>query len=370
MTKRLKDYCIIWRICEEIMARKKNRKRRSRSFLIIAAILLISVSLVVNNLYKKIYRPNVHITSNEDNILYIPTGSSFDDVVIILMKNDLIENELSFRWVAERMNYMNKVMPGRYRLTDRMNNRELITLLRSGIQEPVNVTFNNIRTSEQLAAVISKQIEADSSAITGLLRNNEFMESLGIPEGDPIVMFIPNTYQFYWNTSARSFLQRMAKEYHAFWSADRLELARQSGLTPYEVSTLASIVDKETNMNDEKARIAGVYMNRYKRGWKLEADPTLVFAAGDENINRVLNIHKEIDSPYNTYMYPGLPPGPICVPSMAGLKAVLEYEKHDFMFFCAKHDFSGYHSFAKTYGQHLVNARKFQNELNRRNIRS
>lgn len=352
------------------MARPKRKRRTLKPLLLILVVLAVSGALVLRSFYNRIYKPNVHISSDDRSILYIPTGSDFSDVMKILLKNDLISNEASFRWVAERMNYIDRVLPGRYRISDRMNNRELITLLRSGIQEPVNVTFNNIRNSEQLASVVARQIEADSSAITGLLKNREFMTSLEIPEGDPVVMFIPNTYEFYWNTSAKEFLQRMAREYHSFWNENRVAQARRIGLTRYEVSTLASIVDKETNMNDEKARIAGVYMNRYNRGWKLEADPTLVFASGDDNINRVLNVHKEIDSPYNTYMYSGLPPGPICVPSVSALLAVLEYERHEFMFFCAKHDFSGYHSFARTYSQHLVNARKFQNELNRRNIRS
>ncbi len=205
----------------------------------------------------------------------------------------------------------------------------------------------------------------------GLMKNETFLKSYGFDSDNCMALFIPNTYEFYWNTSSKMFVERMASEYKKFWNpSSKSRRLLKLNFTQTQVSVLASIVEQETSKNDEKRHIAGVYINRYKKGWKLEADPTLIFAVGDFTIRRVLNIHKEIDSPYNTYLYTGLPPGPICIPSISAIDAVLNYEKHEYMFFCAKDDFSGYHSFAKNYSDHLLNARRFQNELNRRKIKS
>ncbi|HPG72744.1 MAG TPA: endolytic transglycosylase MltG, partial [Bacteroidales bacterium] len=184
-------------------------------------------------------------------------------------------------------------------------------------------------------------------------------------------MFLPNTYEFYWNTSARQFTDRMKQEYDVFWTEERIAKAKESEypMTQVQVSILAAIVEQETRMNDEKPRVAGVYINRLKKGMLLQADPTVIFAANDFSIQRVLFSHLEIDSPYNTYKYQGLPPGPICIPSVTSIDAVLNYEKHEYLYFCAKDDFSGYHSFAKTLQQHNANARKFHRALNQRQIR-
>ena len=243
-------------------------------------------------------------------------------------------------------------------------------MLKSGQQEPVKVVFNNIRLKEQLAGVISKQIEADSLSITKLLSDKEYLSALGLTPENSVSLFIPNTYEFYWNTSAKGFIERMQKEHNRFWNERRRTILNRTGLNITEVIILASIVEQETKKNDEKPIVAGVYLNRLRKNWNLEADPTLIFATRDFSAKRVLNIHKEVDSPYNTYRNRGLPPGPICIPSIASIDAVLNYKEHQYMFFCAKDDFSGYHSFARTYQEHLVNARRFHNELNRRKIRS
>ena len=182
-------------------------------------------------------------------------------------------------------------------------------------------------------------------------------------------MFIPNTYEVYWNISANDLMARMYTEYNNFWNAERLQKAEEIGFTPVEICSLASIIDKETTKNDEKAAIAGVYLNRLKYGWRLQADPTIVFAWGDFSIRRVLNLHKQIDSPYNTYKYYGLPPGPICNPSIASIDAVLNKEDHSYMYFCAKDDFSGYHVFATTIAAHNFNAEKYRRALDELNIR-
>jgi UPF0755 protein len=352
------------------MAKKKKSIINRKIIIALAVVLVTGILITAYNFYRKIYLPNVSFHEQKELFIYIPTGSSFTDVMNILNKENLLRNPASFEWVAEQMKYKNKIKPGKYRIARNMNNRELVSLLRSGTQVPVKVIFPSVRTLPQLASVVSSQLEADSAAITGLLTNENFLKKYGFRRENAMALFIPNTYEFYWNTNATQFVERMAKEYKKFWSQTRIQKAAAIGLSQTEVSVLASIVEQETYRNDEKSIIAGVYMNRYNKGWKLEADPTLIFAAGDFTIQRVLNIHKEIDSPYNTYLNTGFPPGPICIPSVASLDAVLNYSKHDYMFFCAREDFSGYHSFAVSYSQHLLNARRFQNELNRRKIRS
>lgn len=339
-------------------------KRFWKIFIVIVFVVAIYSGIKI---YKKIFTPNVQ---PDEYYINISTGSSLNDVVKNLAANNILKDTASFRWVAKKMKYENNIYPGHYVLTPGMSNKDLVTLLRSGKQTPVNLVFNCLRSSAELASVVSKMIEADSISIVNLLNDSLYLSHYGFNKQTCLSVLIPNTYEFYWNTSAEKFFERMIKEHKKFWTEDRNAKAKTIGLTKIEVSVLASIVEKETILNDEKALIAGVYMNRFKKGWKLEADPTLVFALGNFEVRRVLQVHKEIDSPYNTYMYSGFPPGPICIPSISSLDAVLNYATHDYMFFCARDDFSGYHNFARTYSEHLANARRFQKELNRRNISS
>ncbi len=341
-------------------------KRIAWSTVGILAIVVLTLGVIMA---LKIYKTNI-VGATDKEFLFIPTGANFEDVVKILEKRQLLLDEKSFRWTARQMKYDKNVRPGKYKLLPKMSNKDLITLLRSGRQVPVNVIFNNIRTKEQLALRIEEQIEARKDAILNLLNDSDYTKRLGFTPDNVLAMFLPNTYEFYWNTSADSFLKRMKKEYNKYWNAKRLARAASINLTPVQVSVVASIVQMETNREDEKAVIAGVYINRFKKNWKLEADPTLVYALGDFTVSRVLNVYKEIESPYNTYKYAGLPPGPICLPTMSSLTAVLNYVPHKYMYFCAKDDFSGYHAFASSYDQHLVNARRFQKALDRRGIRS
>jgi len=350
------------------MSKKKLRSIR-RVMWIIVGILAIAVASGAFYIYRELFAPNVTIQNKPDFIL-IPTGSTFTDVVNVLNEKKLLINEKSFAWTSDQMKYTDNVKPGRYLIKPRMNNKELVSLLRSGKQTPVQVVFNNIRTKDQLSERISAQLEAKAYAINNLMDDSDYLRRFGFNPENILGMFIPNTYEFYWNTSADQFLQRMKTEYEKFWNADRLRKARLIGFKPVEVAVLASIVQQETNRDDEKNIIAGVYINRYHKGVKLEADPTLVYALGDFSINRVLNVYKAIDSPYNTYKYAGLPPGPICLPTKTSIDAVLNYTHHNFLFFCAKEDFSGHHSFASTYAQHCVNAKRFQRALDRRGIKS
>lgn len=336
--------------------------------LFITVSLLIIASILAYTYYQKIYAPNISVTPGNE-FLYINTGSTFNDVKNKLTGSNTLKNSASFEWVAAKMNYGAKVLPGKYALRDGMSNKELISLLRSGKQTPVKVTFNNMRTIQLLAGRIAQQLETDSATLLHYIQDSAWHTDKNIsPENLPAV-FIPNTYEFYWNTSASRFVERMYKEYKKFWNESRLAKASKLGLSPYEISTLASIVEQETKKNDEKPIVAGVYLNRLAKGMKLEADPTLIFALGDFSIKRVLNIHKEIDSKYNTYLHIGLPPGPISIPEISSIDAVLNYSSHDYLFFCAREDLSGYHAFAVTYAQHLVNAKKYHTELNRRNIK-
>ena len=242
-------------------------------------------------------------------------------------------------------------------------------MLRSGRQEPINLTFNNIRTKLQLANRIAEQLECNSAELLELLDNDSFAIQYGFNSENILCMFIPNTYQFYWNTSAKKFIERMYKEYQTFWDPSRRLICQNMSLSPIEVSILASIVEEENHLSAEQATIAGLYINRLHQDMPLESDPTLKFALGDFNIKRVLNKDKLIDSPYNTYLYKGLPPGPIRIPAPTAIDAVLHYEHHNYLFMCAKEDFSGYHNFAVTLAQHNRNANRYHQALNNLNIK-
>ncbi|MCD4834476.1 MAG: endolytic transglycosylase MltG [Bacteroidales bacterium] len=328
-------------------------------------LVIITVITIALNAYKNIYKPNIN---EHSHYLYIPTGSDYSSIIQILERDSILKDIRSFKWLAEKKNYPNHVYPGRYRLDSLMNNNDLIDKLRSGFQDPVKVVFNSIRTREQLAGKISKQIEPDSLTLIKLLYNDSLITEYGLIQETFTCIFLPNTYEFWWNTSAEKFIDRMYKEYQRFWNDERKRKAAILNLTPEEVTTLASIVDEETYYSKEMPRVAGVYINRLRRRMHLQADPTLKFALGDFSIKRVLNVHKQIDSPYNTYKRYGLPPGPISIPSISAIDAVLNYESHSYLYFCAKSDFSGYHNFAKTLSQHNINARNYQRALNKERI--
>lgn len=355
------------------MPKKKKKKSKIKTIVWSVVILLLMIAVTGGYLlYREVYKPNIAITDwKHPHYIYISSNAGFNDVVTMLTDQHILINEKSFRWTAEQMKYSDEsIKPGKYLLKPKMSNKSLISLLRSGKQTPVLVVFNNVRTKEQLAQKISEQLEAPAKSLLNLMSDADYTKQLGFTPDNILAFFIPDTYEFYWNTSADQFLKRMKKEYDKFWTSIVRQKARSIGFSPAQVSVIASIVQLETRKDDEKSTIAGVYINRLHKGWRLEADPTLVFALGDYSVNRVLSAYKEIDSPYNTYMYGGLPPGPICLPTIASLNAVLNYTKHNYMYFCAKDDFSGYHSFASTYDQHLQNAHRFQKALNKRGIKS
>lgn len=342
----------------------KMNKKRIYIILIVCLVLLLGTA---TNFSLKLFRSNTN-KQFEQGYLYIPTGSNLDDVVAIIKAQQILNNTESFKWVASKMNFKN-IKPGKYKITKGLSNIELVRLLRSGKQEPIKLTFQNIRLKTDFAGYIGKNFEIDSLAFLNMLDSIDLVRQYGFDEETIFCMFIPNTYELYWNTSKEKFFERMQKEYIKFWNTERLAQAKAIGLSPVQVSILASIVDQEALLNREMVRIAGVYMNRLNRGIKLEADPTVIFANGDFTVKRVLYKLLQKDSPYNTYKYIGLPPGPICMPSVAAIDAVLHFEKHNYIYFCAKEDFSGLHNFASNVTEHQMNARKFQQALNNRGIK-
>jgi len=314
--------------------------------------------------YLAVFKVNV----TKSGILYIHTGSGFQQVLDSLKRGGYLKDLNTFQWVAGRKNYVSRIQPGAYLVKRGWNNNQLIDLLRSGRQTPVKVTFNNIRFREDLAARLSRYLEADSTAFFNVLNSKEMAAGFGLTcESLPIVI-IPNSYEIYWNTSPKEFLVRMKFEYDRFWNSSRRKKGVDLGLSPLQIVTIASIVQEESNKNDEKPIIAGVYINRIKKGWLLQADPTVKFALGDFQLKRVLTKYLSVDSPYNTYKYAGLPPGPINFPDIASVDAVLNAEHHNYMYFCAKEDFSGYHNFAQSLAEHNRNAAKYQAALNRSKI--
>lgn len=346
-----------------------TRKNIIRIILVIFVAVIVAAAVGGYLFWRAVYKNNVNLPAHEVSYLFVKTGSDYNDLIRNIGEQKLLINNKTFKWLAERKNLPNHVYPGRYEIKSGMNNDELINMLRSGAQKPLNVIFNNLRTVKQLAGVIGHQLEADSTSIISLINSKNFQEKYGFTGKTAPAMFIPNTYEFYWNTSAGQFMDRMHKEYDRFWDENKVKKAKALNLTPLEVSILASIVDKETNQNDEKPRIAGVYLNRLRKGWKLQADPTTVYAfylANDSILHRVYKKHTQIDSPYNTYLYKGLPPGPICLPAISSLNAVLNAEKNEYMYFVAKADGSGYHHFSKTYQQHLKYAREHYKALKSR----
>ena len=319
---------------------------------------LIVAGLKAYQLFTYIFRENVQ----KDYVLYITGKTSYDMVIDSLETNGVLRNIRAFRWVARKKKCCEFIKPGRYHLREGMNANQVANILRSGLQEPVNLVFNNIRTKEQLAGVVSRSIEADSLSILQLFDPESVGEYGFTPETFP-AMFIPNTYEIYWTTSARQFADRMKREYEIFWNEERLKKAENLGMSPVEVVTLASILQEESNKQSERPRIAGVYINRLRKGMLLQADPTVKFAMGDVTLRRILLRHLDIDSPYNTYLYPGLPPGPITFPEILAIDAVLDYEKHNFYYFCAREDFSGFHNFSRTNAEHERNAARYHAAL-------
>ena len=325
------------------------------------SVLLISFAFYG---YQISYTPNI-LVGKDPRPLIIPAGSTFKDVQRILHEGDYTQDLISFSFLAKLMDYDEQVKAGRFLLKPNLTNIQAIRILRAGIQEPVDITFNNVRLVKDLSEKITKNLsmkpEEFEAALIKFTMNNPY----GFTKDNVIAMFIPNTYEVYYNVSPEDLIGRMHQEYEKYWNDTRKGQADSIGLTPIEVSILASIVQAESVRKDEAPIIAGLYINRLRNDIPLQADPTLVFAVGDFTLKRVLNEHKEIDSPYNTYRNRGLPPGPVNMPELFALEAVLNYTKSNYLYMCAKEDFSGKHNFTDSYEQHLNNAARYQRALTR-----
>ncbi len=297
--------------------------------------------------------------------ILLPQALPVEELAELLAVDSVIQKKSDFLKVAEIKKFTN-AKPGRYVIKQGASNNQLINRFRSGDQDPVRVTFNATRTHNELAGRVAQQLLLDSAALAKKMRDPNTAAQFGFSPEAFKSMFIPNTYEFWWNTEAEAFINRMAEEFKNFWNDDRKAKATKLKLSQSEVTTLASIVMAETAKRDEAPRVAGLYLNRLRVGMPLQADPTLIYAHNDFTITRVLNIHKEIDSPYNTYRNAGLPPGPINFPDATYIDAVLNAENHDYIFMCAKADFSGYHHFSKTLSQHNAYAREYQRAISRR----
>lgn len=336
--------------------------RRHLKFIGIAIFLLL---IIVGTLaYRYILAPNT-----SSGIVYIHPGCTMEQWYDSLRIKNLVQNTNSLRMVALLKRYNpDTIRSGRYEIREGMNNNQLINMFRAGLQQPIAFTFNNIRTVEELADIAADHFNFTRDEFLATVKDPEMQARLGFDSTTIIALFRPNTYEMYWDTTPEEFLLRMKREYDRFWTPARQEKARQAQLTPVEVITLASIIEEETIKAEEYPIIAGVYINRLHRGIKLDACPTLKFALGDFTINRILDKHLEVESPYNTYKYAGLPPGPIRITSIQVIDGVLNYQHHDYLYFCAKSDFSGYHNFSRTLRQHNAYAAEYHRELNRRRI--
>lgn len=336
-----------------------------KKIVVILMLLVVAVGVVGIYCYDAFLRPAV----NERFILVLHSDESYEEMTDKVKRS--IDNDFAFDIYAKRINLDRGIEPGSYTFEEGMTVIEVARTLKFGCDDAVRVTFNNARTPEALASKIALQIDADSVAILSALRSPALVEELGFKSPEAMFsIFLPNTYEVYRDISPEAFVRRMKQESDKFWaSEERQAQLERVGLTPYEVMTLASIVHEETSAKDEMPRVAGVYINRLRRGMPLQADPTVKYAVGDPTLKRILYSHLEVDSPYNTYKHLGLPPTPIAMPDMVVVESVLNFEEHDFYYFCARPEMDGRHNFAKTHGEHERNAAAYHRALEKLNIR-
>ncbi len=328
-------------------------------FFLLISVLGISFTFYA---YQVVYTPNI-LVDQEDRLLIVEEGDSFKEIQKKIHEGKYIQDLVSFSFLARLMDYDEHIKPGRYLLQKNMSNLKALRLLKSGVQEPVRITFNNVRVVSELAEKITKNLAMTPVEFEAALVQFAMTNNYGLNKDNVLVMFIPNTYEVYYNVAPVALVKKMYQEHENFWNSERKEKAKKIGLTPIEVSILASIVQAETISLNEAPTIAGLYLNRLKQGIPLQADPTLKFAVGDFTLKRIFNVHKEINSPYNTYKFAGLPPGPINMPEIHSLEAVLNYMPSDYIYMCAKEDFSGDHNFTNNYSEHMNNAIRYQRAL-------
>ena len=334
-------------------------------YAVIATVIFIG-GIIGYQYYQKIFGKSI----TKDTELFIYSSDSLIDVKEKI--SEFSKNTNTFLLVAAKKN-LSKPKPGRYILKEGMSNNELVNLLRSGNQTPVKLSFNNQDTLEKLAGRIAEQLETDSISLLTSFKDKGFLSKNNLTEKSVLQIFVPNSYQFYWTVSAENFRDKIFVEYNRFWNESRLQKAKALELSKEEVITLASIVQKETAKNIERPIVAGLYLNRLKKGWPLQADPTIIYSVKelkgqDYVVKRVLTADLEINSPYNTYKFKGLPPTLISMPDISSIDGVLNAEKHDYFYMCASVEKLGYHAFAKTLSQHNRNAAKYHQWMNKQSI--
>lgn len=343
-----------------VAAKKKKKSRRG----IYISVIIISILLFV--IYKA-FGPNTgQFTQGE--FLYIHTGADYEKVKAALEEGGFVSDMMTFDLMAKAAGLPKHIHPGKYKVNRFMSTYNLIRLLHSGKQTQVNLIITKLRTEKDLITLLSTNLEADSVTLKQLLHDPEYLSQFGLDTNTVMCAIEPNTYFFKWNTSADKAFRKIEENYNRFWDEAHKQEANKQGLTPVQSIIIASIVDEETNLNEDKPNIASVYINRFKKGMKLQADPTVKFAVGDFSIKRVAGPMLSNTSPYNTYLYEGLPPGPICTPAESSIEAVLQAPKTNYLYFCAKEDFSGRSNFAATYEAQLKNAHAYQQALDARGI--
>lgn len=330
---------------------------------VLCAVLLACILGIV--FYRTFFAENV---KNHEITLVVPPGADFEQVMDTLRKYEVLKSEESFRKTADALKYRT-IRIGKYDISECKTNLDLVRLLRRGQHYPVKFTFNNVRTVDQFVEKVGNKFYFEPEELSALLKDRNYMQRFGLSDTTAVCLFIPNTYEIYYDITAEDFLNRMNEYYQQFWTDKRKNTAEEIGLTPVQVATLASIVEEENMRPSEKAIIAGLYMNRLNKGMLLQSDPTVKFALGDFARKRILNSDLQVDSPYNTYKYKGLPPGPIRIPEASTMDSVLHYRHHNWIYMCAKEDFSGYHNFTASPDEHARNAARYRAALNARNIK-
>ncbi len=333
--------------------------------MVVLLLFVISVSLKI---YEDVFASNIDLQEGKVAYLYVGTRLTLDENVQKWESYGFVKHVSTFTRLIRWLGFEHKLKPGRYEVQAGVSNYELIKMMAGGHQQPFDIVFKYAERKTDLAGFWSQQLEADSAELLSLLNDTSLFSDIGLDTLNSVLVFVPNTYNFFWNTPAEDLLLRMKKEYQLFWNDERKAKASMLKLTPQQVAVLASIVQKETYQKAEMPTVAGVYYNRLQKGMPFQADPTILYAVNDKSIRRVSGAMLKIESPYNTYTHKGLIPGPICVPSVHAMDAVLNLKKHNYIYFCAREDFSGFHNFASSFAQHQVNARKYQRALNRRGI--
>ncbi|GAA4460171.1 endolytic transglycosylase MltG [Nemorincola caseinilytica] len=342
-----------------------GKKRSGSSKLLLG--LVIAIIGAGAFFFFEVFGPNTG-SFTKDEYLYVRTGATYEQVVGSLQGSGMIRDMNGFRFVATALKLPEHIHPGRYRIKKGMSNYNIVRMLRAGKQEPVRLVVNKLRTKNDLIRLIATNLEADSFRLRELLRDPAFAAELGADTGTVMGVIMQDTYEFYWNTQAENVIRKIHKNHTRYWTPTRKQKAKTQGITPMQAIVIASIVEEETNLSTDKPNIASVYLNRIRKGMKLQADPTVKFAIGDFAIKRVNSAMLLYDSPYNTYMYEGLPPGPICTPSTASINAVLDAPHGTYLYFCAKDDLRGGTAFASTFEEQIRNANAYRRALDNRGI--